>query len=109
MSNVLVDAKRFGKQSPLIDTKQAAGFLQVSPGTLDVWRSTRRYRLPFVKVGRNVRYRISDLETFLNERTMNVTEPVSRKKSVRVGKRVLIPDGEIQRVNAEGCGKHVSK
>jgi hypothetical protein len=80
MSNVLVDAKRSGKQSPLIDTKQAADFLQVSAGTLDVWRSTRRYRLPFVKVGRNVRYRISDLETFRDERTMNVAGPLSRKR-----------------------------
>lgn len=27
-------------------------------------------------------------------------------RAVRVGKRVLIPRGEIERVIAEGCGKH---
>lgn len=27
-------------------------------------------------------------------------------RSVRVGKRVLIPESEVQRVMHEGCGKH---
>jgi predicted site-specific integrase-resolvase len=40
----------------LLDEKQAAEYLTVSPGTLSVWRSTGRYSLPFVKVGRRVRY-----------------------------------------------------
>jgi len=30
-------------------------------------------------------------------------------RAVRVGKRVLIPEGEIARVIAEGCGKHVAE
>jgi excisionase family DNA binding protein len=30
-------------------------------------------------------------------------------RAVRVGKRVLIPESEIQRVIAEGCGKHAIK
>ncbi len=30
-------------------------------------------------------------------------------RAVRVGKRVLIPESEIQRVIAEGCGKHARK
>jgi len=30
-------------------------------------------------------------------------------RAVRVGKRVLVPESEIQRVIAEGCGKHASK
>lgn len=53
----------------LLDEKQAADYLAVSPGTLSVWRSTGRYRLPFVKVGRLVRYRISDLDAWLEARS----------------------------------------
>ena len=54
----------------LLNTTQAAEVLQVTPGTLMVWRSTKRYPLKFVRVGRNIRYRSSDLEAFLNARTM---------------------------------------
>jgi hypothetical protein len=54
----------------LKDEKAAAEFLQVKPGTLQVWRSTRRYPLPFVKIGRKVRYRMSDLQAFVNARAM---------------------------------------
>ena len=53
----------------LLDEKEAAEFLQVSPGTLTVWRSTGRYGIPFVKVGRNVRYRRPHLEEWLEFRT----------------------------------------
>jgi hypothetical protein len=34
-----------------------------------VWRSTGRYSIPFIKVGRKVRYRRSDLEGWLVTRT----------------------------------------
>lgn len=53
----------------LLDEKQAAAKLDVTPGTLSVWRSTGRYALPFVKVGRNVRYRRNDLDAWLAKRT----------------------------------------
>lgn len=29
-------------------------------------------------------------------------------RAVRVGKRVLVPESEVERVIAEGCGKHAS-
>ncbi len=60
---------KFNNKSKLLDTKETAKFLGVSPGTLELWRSTRRYPLPFVKVGRLVKYRISDLEKFLDDMT----------------------------------------
>ncbi|WP_018989145.1 helix-turn-helix domain-containing protein [Aromatoleum toluclasticum] len=52
----------------LLDEKAAAKFIDVSPGTLAVWRSTGRYNLPFVKIGRNVRYRRSDLIKWMDGR-----------------------------------------
>ena len=55
---------------PLLDERQAASFLGISPGTLSVWRTTRRYPLPYIKVGRVVRYRVSDLRAFIESRTV---------------------------------------
>ena len=53
----------------LLDEQQAASTIDVTPGTLSVWRSTGRYNLPFIKVGRKVRYRRVDLERWLEART----------------------------------------
>ena len=53
----------------LLDDNAAAAVLDVTPGTLSVWRSTGRYALPFLKVGRKVRYRRSDLLVWLDKRT----------------------------------------
>lgn len=53
----------------LLDDKAAAALLDVSPGTLSVWRSTGRYALPFLKIGRKVRYRRSALEAWMAART----------------------------------------
>jgi excisionase family DNA binding protein len=59
---------------PLLSTDAAAKLLGVSPGTLVVWRSTGRYPLPFVKVGRRVMYRLEDIHAFIQSRTMLHTE-----------------------------------
>lgn len=52
----------------LLDPKAASALIDVTPGTLSVWRSTGRYGLPFVKIGSKVRYRRSDLESWLRSR-----------------------------------------
>jgi excisionase family DNA binding protein len=49
----------------LVSREQAAEFLGVRPQTLAAWASSRRYALPFVKVGRRVMYRLSDLDAFI--------------------------------------------
>ena len=56
-------------QQDLLDEKSAAQFFVVVPGTLSVWRCTGRYKIPFIKVGRLVRYRMSDLDAWLKSRT----------------------------------------
>ena len=53
----------------LVDEKHAASILGVSPGTLQVWRSTGRYGIPFIKVGRLVKYRLSVLNEWIESRT----------------------------------------
>ena len=56
--------------SQLLTRDQAAEFLGVRPQTLAAWLCRRRYALPVVRVGRLVRYRLSDLEAFLDARTV---------------------------------------
>lgn len=54
---------------PTLGTKDAAEFLGLKEQTLHAWRCNRRYPLPFIRVGRRIRYRISDLERFLESHT----------------------------------------
>ena len=58
-------------KAKLITPKEAALYLGLAPETLTTWRSTRRYPLPFVKVGRYVRYDLADLDRFLESRKVN--------------------------------------
>jgi excisionase family DNA binding protein len=55
---------------PKLTTREAAEVLGVKPQTLAVWRSAKRHGLPYVKVGRAVRYGLSDLEAWLRNRTV---------------------------------------
>lgn len=49
----------------LLDTKKAGAYLDTPPKTLVTWRCTGRVKLPYVKIGGNVRYRLSDLDAFI--------------------------------------------
>lgn len=57
----------------LLSPNEVAEFLGVTIGTLSVWRCTGRYPLRFVKVGRCVKYRQSDVESFVNGRVYDHT------------------------------------
>jgi excisionase family DNA binding protein len=77
--NVGQNPRAAGNVSEMLTTDQAAEYLGLKPSTLTVWRSTRRYSIPFVKVGRNTRYRKADLDKFLEQRTIARTgETISR-------------------------------
>ena len=56
----------------LYDTGPAADYLGIKPHTLEVWRASGRYALPFVRVGRRIKYRRSDLDRFLEQNTVSV-------------------------------------
>jgi excisionase family DNA binding protein len=48
--------------------KEAASYLGVSETTLAIWKSTGRYSLPVYKIGRLVKYKKADLDTFIASR-----------------------------------------
>jgi excisionase family DNA binding protein len=60
-------------KSPLYTTKQAAEYLGVSPAFLerDRWAGAR---IAFIKLGtRSIRYRLSDLEEFIEQQVRHST------------------------------------
>lgn len=61
----------FSPSSDLLTREQAAQYLGVTSSTLAVWACTHRYHLPFVKIGRLVKYRRTDLEAFIQRQTIN--------------------------------------
>ena len=54
----------------LLTREQAAEYLGVKAQTLACWASQKRYNLPFVRVGRSIRYRRVDLDRWLDARTV---------------------------------------
>ena len=53
----------------LLTRKEAAAFLGLAEQTLAVWGMSGRH-LPVVKVGRSVRYKLRDLQKFVQEQTI---------------------------------------
>lgn len=50
----------------LLTSEETAAILRLkNHRTLAVWRSTKRYPLPYLKFGRTVRYRYGDVKVFL--------------------------------------------
>ena len=54
----------------LLSIADTAELLGVTVGTLNTWRSNKRYDLAYVRVGRCIRYRLSDVLEWINSRTV---------------------------------------
>ncbi|OUS04097.1 hypothetical protein A9Q96_14115 [Rhodobacterales bacterium 52_120_T64] len=52
----------------LMTPEEVAKYLKLEVETLNVWRCTKRYNLPYTKIGRLVRYRAEDVEAFVTSR-----------------------------------------
>lgn len=48
-----------------LSRKEAAKYLGVSESTLANWASTKKFTLPYYRVGRSIKYRKTDLDTFI--------------------------------------------
>lgn len=60
--------------SHLLDERKTAKLLGIAPNTLAQWRFSGKVDLPFIRMGRNIRYRVSDIEDFLRRNTKNQSE-----------------------------------
>ncbi len=65
----------------LLDVPQAAAHLAISPKTIYKWVHLRR--IPYVRVGRLVRFRVSDLDDWIEERIQPDSTGVSRPGGAR--------------------------
>lgn len=58
------------KKPPLsLSEAQVSEVLMTKPSTLRVWRCTKRYPLPYLKMGRNIKYPLVGVAEFLLLRT----------------------------------------
>ena len=62
------------RATQLVNVNEAAQFLAVSPSTLYGWVWQRR--IPFVKVGRAVRFDMADLERFVTQNRIEARRPL---------------------------------
>ena len=60
------------KHDPLLDETETSAMLGNSVGTLRNWRCSGLDGPDFVKIGRLVRYRLSDIERYIESKTVRV-------------------------------------
>ncbi len=49
----------------IITTEEAAKLISTPAKSLSKWRSTGEHNIPYIKIGRNVRYRTADLRKWI--------------------------------------------
>ena len=70
--NILAE---LASEDKLLTSEEAAVMLGLTnKDTLAVWRTTKRYDLPYIKVGRLVRYKVGHIQKFLNQNTFGGTK-----------------------------------
>jgi hypothetical protein len=57
-------------RSELVNPSMAARALGVAKDTLSVWRSTKRYPLRYVRIGRRIFYKVEDILSFIESRAV---------------------------------------
>ena len=55
----------------LLSPRETGSLLGISVNTLAVWRCTGRYPLNFIRVGNRIKYRLEDIESFIQNRMQN--------------------------------------
>ena len=75
-----MDKERKPANQELLKVEDVARVTGLSPETLAQWRSQKR-GIPFIKISRNcVRYRQSDLDSWLVERTVMTDQERSERR-----------------------------
>lgn len=64
---------RYGRPTAVLDSREAAAYLAISERGL--YRLVQAGELPHTRVGKALRFRLVDLDLFLEERTSRTWEP----------------------------------
>jgi excisionase family DNA binding protein len=70
-AQAVAETSFYQPQSDFLLPSEAAQHLRVNERTLEVWRSNKKFALPYIKIGGSVRYRKSDLDRWIESRTVN--------------------------------------
>lgn len=57
-------------QDVLTDTDGASTLLNIPAATLIKWRSTGQNNIPYIRIGRQIKYRTSDLRAYIDAHTV---------------------------------------
>ena len=55
---------------------ETARELGVSPGTLNIWRTTKRHGLPYIKIGKYIRFDPQAVRAFLARQSRSTESPI---------------------------------
>ncbi|WP_202819724.1 helix-turn-helix domain-containing protein [Thaumasiovibrio subtropicus] len=69
----MIHSRTQGKFGDKMTRREAAEYLGIKENTLATWASTGRNKLPFIKVGHRVFYRLSDLDAFMENNIQTQT------------------------------------
>lgn len=53
---------------PLLSPKELSRLIDISVGTLAVWRAKKTYEIPYTKIGNKVMYPVADINKWLQSR-----------------------------------------
>jgi excisionase family DNA binding protein len=71
LATATLDKVTLGRPARLLTAVEAAEYLGMRVQTLAAWRCNNRYPdLRYIKVGQHIRYRLADLERWLQSRTV---------------------------------------
>jgi len=65
--------KKLVAENTLLRPYDVSKMIGVTVETLCVWRSTKRVNLKFIKIGKNVMYRLTDVNQFIAENSFSHT------------------------------------
>lgn len=68
----------FGGNKRLVDDVTAAGLLGLSPQTLRNQRSAGQPTVPYIRLGRAIRYDLRDVDAFISTNRIDPNERVNR-------------------------------
>ncbi|HEY9793619.1 MAG TPA: helix-turn-helix domain-containing protein [Candidatus Obscuribacterales bacterium] len=74
--------------SDLLTRREAAAYLGIAEQTLAVWKCTGRYHLPWIKIGRLVRYRRQDLDAFIAKHAQGTEQSAFPFRDVADGRQI---------------------
>lgn len=68
----------------LLTRSEAAKALNVKPQTLASWATSKRYNLPYIKVGKkSVRYKRSDIDGFIKAGAISPLPSISNQQGIK--------------------------